>query len=174
MQESLAAAGLIFCLRCFDISLGTIRMVFAVEGRRLLAVLFAFGEATAFIIGAGIVLSGDINPIKIAGYASGYAAGTGLGITATRSLNLGMATIRIVSPHGPVGIAEALRQEGYVVTTFDGEGADGPVRLILLNVRKRHVPRVMAAASPWAEECMITVGDEPVGVGYLPGMRARV
>jgi len=174
LLESLAAAGLIFSLRCFDISLGTIRMVFAVEGRRRLAALFSFGEASAFIVGAGIVLSGALDPIKIMGYAGGYAAGTALGITATRSMGLGMATVRIVSPHGPIGIADALRREGYVVNTFDGEGADGPIRLILLNVRKRQIARVMAAAAPWAEDCLITVGDEPVGAGLFPAIRPRV
>ena len=148
-------------------------MVFAVEGRRGLAAIFSFGEASAFIVGAGIVLSGALDPIKIVGYAGGYATGTALGITATRVLGLGMATIRIVSPHGPVGIADALRQEGYVVNTFDGEGADGPIRLIQLNVRKRHVPRVLSTASPWARECMITVGDEPIGL-FPSGVRARI
>lgn len=173
--ESLAAAALIFALRCFDISLGTIRMVFAVEGRRFLAAAFGFAEATAFIIGAGIVLSDVTDPIKIVGYSAGYATGTALGVTVARTLRLGMATIRIVSPHGPVGLAQALRDQGYVVNTFDGEGADGPIRLILLNVRKRQVPTVMAVAQPWLEECMITVGDEPVVAGgVFPGIRARV
>lgn len=167
--ESLSAAAAIFLLRCTDISLGTIRILFAVEGRRALAVLFAFGEATAFIIGAGIVLSDVTDPIRIAGYASGFALGTALGITVTRSLSLGTSTLRIVSPHGPVGLADALRGHGFNVTTFDGEGDTGPVRLIMLNVRKRHVARVMEIAQPWLHECMVTIGDEPVAPTFYPG-----
>lgn len=169
LLESLGAAALIFLLRCTDISIGTVRMIFAVEGRRFLAVLCAFGEATAFIIGAGIVLSDVTDPIRIVGYSSGFAAGTALGITATRSLKLGMATIRIVSPHGPVGVADALREHGFLVHVFDGYGGDGPVRLILMNVRKRDVERVMGIARPWLEQLMVTVGDEPVAPSLYPG-----
>jgi uncharacterized protein YebE (UPF0316 family) len=169
LLESIGAAALIFLLRCTDISIGTVRMIFAVEGRRLLAVVCAFGEATAFIVGAGIVLADLTDPIRIVGFSSGFAAGTALGITATRSINLGMATIRIVSPHGPIGVADALVEAGFMVNVFDGHGSNGPIRLILMNVRKRQVPRVMEIVKPWVEQCMVTVGDDPVAPSLYPG-----
>jgi len=168
MTESLVAAAIIFCLRCSEVSIGTMRVVFAVEGRRSLAAALAFGEATIFIIGASIVLSDIGDPIRILGYSSGFALGTVVGVTVSRALKLGTVTIRIISPHGPIGVAEALRIAGFNVSTFDGESSDGPIRLILLNVSRRHVARVLATARPWLEDCFVTVGDEPLPGSVYP------
>ena len=57
MWESIGAAGIILLLRSFDVSLGTMRLVYVVEGRRLMAMGIAFFEASAFVVAVSIVLS---------------------------------------------------------------------------------------------------------------------
>lgn len=165
---SLQAALLIAGLRIIDVCLGVVRTVYAVEGRRFLSAALGFLEAGTFIAAAGIVFSGTMTPLKMLGYASGFATGTALGVTVVRRLNLGSVAVRIVSPHGPIGVAEALHDAGFDVSVFDGKGKAGPIRLILAVVAKRDLERLLGVARPWLDQCFVTVGEEPLRITSYP------
>jgi len=167
--EALAAAALIASLRAIDVCLGTIRTIYTVEGRRRLSALLGFIEAVTFITAVGIALRGPMDLWRTLGYGTGFATGTALGITVVRALKLGSVTVRIVSPQGPVGLAEALTKAGFIVTTFDGSSSSaGPIRLILTVVSKKDLTRLLGVAKPWLESCMVTIGDEPLRLSPFP------
>jgi len=158
----IGAALSIVLLRSLDVSFQTIRTVFAVEGRRGLAAALGFLEATTFIVAAGIVFSGPLSPLRVVAFGAGFALGTLIGLTVVRALKLGTVTVRIISTLGPIGVADALRAAGYVATTFDGQGRDGPVRLIMAVVRKRQLAALMGVIRPFLDDCFVTVGEEPI------------
>jgi len=160
MLESVGAAFLILILRCFDVTLGTMRLVYVVEGRRGLAVSIAFFEAAAFVIAVSIVLADLSDPIRMFGYAAGFAAGNALGMAAVSFFRLGSVSLRFFMPK-PSGLAEALREAGFRLTVFDAEGRDGPVRMIMMSIKRKELDRVMKLAKPWLSECFVTVGEEP-------------
>jgi uncharacterized protein YebE (UPF0316 family) len=166
--DALAAAVLIAGLRAIDVCLGTIRTIYTVEGRRQLAAGLGFLEAITFITAVGIALRGPMDVWRTLGYGAGFAIGTALGITVVRALKLGSVTVRIVSPQGPVGLAEALEKAGFVVSLFDGSSSTGPVRLILTVVSKKDLARLLGVAKPWLESCMVTIGDEPLRLSPFP------
>jgi uncharacterized protein YebE (UPF0316 family) len=166
--DSLTAAALIAALRAVDVCLGTIRTVYTVEGRRRLSAALGFLEAVTFITAVGIALRGPMDLARTVGYGAGFAIGTALGITVVKALKLGSVTVRIVSPQGPIGLAEALENAGFVVTIFDGESNSGPIRLILTVIAKRDVTRLLEIARPWLESCMVTIGDEPLRLSPFP------
>jgi uncharacterized protein YebE (UPF0316 family) len=166
--DALVAAALIASLRAIDVCLGTIRTVYTVEGRRRLAAGLGFLEAVTFITAVGIALRGPMDLWRTLGYGTGFAVGTALGITVVQALKLGTVTVRIVSPTGPVGLADALQRAGFVVTTFDGSGSSGPIRLILTVIAKRDTGRLLGVAAPWLESCMVTLGDEPLRLSPFP------
>jgi len=166
--DSLAAAALIAALRAVDVCLGTIRTIYTVEGRRKLSAALGFLEAVTFITAVGIALRGPMDVWRTLGYGAGFALGTALGITAVRALKLGSVTVRIVSPQGPVGLADALEKAGFVVSTFDGTSSTGPIRLILTVISKKDLGRLLGVAAPWLETCMVTIGDEPLRLSPFP------
>jgi len=161
-MEELGAALSIVLLRSLDVSFQTIRTIFAVEGRRGLAAVLGFLEATTFIVAAGIVFAGPLSPVRVVAFGAGFALGTLIGLTVVRALKLGTVTVRIISTRGPIGVADTLRSAGYVVTTFDGEGRDGPVRLIMAVIRKRQLEDMLGVIRPFTSECFITVGEHPI------------
>jgi uncharacterized protein YebE (UPF0316 family) len=172
LWSSLGAALTIFLLRSLDVSLGTIRTVYAVEGRRRLAAAFGFFEAGTFVTAAGIVFTGPLDVAKMVGYAAGFALGTALGVTIVLRLKLGAATVRIISPTGPIGLADALERAGFTLSIFDGEGSGGRIRLILTVVRKRDLERLVGVARPWLDHCFVTVGEEPLHLATYPAAAA--
>ncbi|NIV22025.1 MAG: DUF2179 domain-containing protein, partial [Gammaproteobacteria bacterium] len=55
-------------------------------------------------------------------------------------LALGLATVRAISQHGGVELAEALREKGFGVTEFAGQGREGTVEVVFTAARRRHIP----------------------------------
>jgi len=160
IANSVAVALLILLLRTVDVSLGTVRTVFAVQGRKVPAAAIGFVEALCFVLAVGIVFSDLQNPVKVVGYAAGFGVGTALGVTIVEALKLGTVTVRFVSPEGRIGIADALGEAGFGLTVFDGNGQHGPIRMIVAVVRKRDLDQVLAITKPWLDRCFVTITEE--------------
>ena len=171
MLEIVAPALLIAALRIVDVSLGTLKTIFLVEGRKALAPTLGFFEATLFVIAAGLVFSDLSNPFKIVGYGAGFAIGTALGMVLAERIGLGSVTMRIISSADQQPLVDALREAGFRLTTQLGLGREGPVNLIMMIVRKKEIARALAVAQPWRAQSFITVGDEPLAVqpATVPG-----
>ncbi|MDH3517287.1 MAG: DUF5698 domain-containing protein, partial [Acidimicrobiia bacterium] len=128
MIAAVPAALLIFLMRVTDVTVGTLRIVFLIRGKRWTAGLLGFFESLVWVLAARQVLTDLDDPIKIIGFAAGFGMGTVLGGTIERWLALGNKLVRIVAPlESPTGF-EALRDAGYHVTVLNGEGRDGDVR----------------------------------------------
>src|SRR5690606_1993767 len=73
---TLLAAGLICLARVCDVSLGTIRTIYTLRGRRVVSSIIGLVESTIFLTAMSSVLAGGLaEPGKIGGYVVGYATG---------------------------------------------------------------------------------------------------
>jgi uncharacterized protein YebE (UPF0316 family) len=155
-----AGAILVFCLRIVDVSLDTMRVLFAIRGKRGIAGILGFFQALVWIIAVGNVIRHLDSWMHVVGYAGGYAMGTVMGITIERMVAYGVSTVRIVSRHGGVEIAEALRERGYGVTEFAGFGREGKVEIVNSVVQRAHLDEVMAIVDRFDPNAFVTV-EEP-------------
>ena len=151
---------LVFCLRIVDVSLDTMRVLFAIRGKRAVAGSLGFFQALVWIIAVGNVIRHLDSWMHVVGYAGGYAMGTVVGITIERMVAYGVNTVRIVSRLGGVEIAEALRERGYGVTEFAGFGREGKVEIVNSVVQRAHLAEVMAIVDRFDPNAFVTV-EEP-------------
>lgn len=151
---------LIFLLRIVDVSLDTMRVIFTIRGRRDLAAILGFCMAMVWIFAVGNAVKHVDSFLHILGYAGGYATGTFVGITIERMVAYGIAMVRIISPHGGVEIAEALRERGYGVTEVAGYGREGRVEVLFAAVERSHLDDVLEIVSRWDDRAFVTV-EEP-------------
>ncbi|HEX5437908.1 MAG TPA: DUF5698 domain-containing protein [Gemmatimonadaceae bacterium] len=151
---------LIFGLRIIDVSLDTMRVLNAVRGNRVVAAALGFFQALVWIVAVGVAIKHLDSIYHILGYAAGFATGTLVGITIERALAYGVTTVRIVSQHGGVEIAEAMRERGYGVTEIPGFGRDGGVEIVNSVVQRQHVGEVMRIVDAWDPAAFVTV-EEP-------------
>ena len=158
-MEPLLGALLIFCLRLIDVSMGTVRILMAVRGRRLLAGVIGFFEVSIFLVAISQVITNIGNWWNVLGYAGGFAVGTIVGMTIENKLAIGLAEVDIVSMGKGKEIVEALRAEGFGATEFLGAGQESIVDMIRTVVRRREVPAVTAVASGIDESAFITVQE---------------
>ncbi len=73
--DVLLGALLIFSLRILDVSVGTVKLLYIVHGRRSIAVVLAFIESSIWLTAAGLVFSQLDNLWNAAGFATGFATG---------------------------------------------------------------------------------------------------
>jgi uncharacterized protein YebE (UPF0316 family) len=158
---------LIFCLRIVDVSCDTMRVIFAIRGKRAIAATLGFIQALVWIVAVGAAVKHLDSVLHVIGYAGGYAMGTFVGITLEQKIAYGVATVRIVSTRAGVEIAEALRGAGFGVTEFPGFGRDGAVEILNSVVQRRHITDVVNIASDHDPEAFITVEEPKVLRGGL-------
>lgn len=164
----------IFLLRIVDVSLATIRMLLAVRGIKYVAPLIGFFEVTVWIIAVGSAIQHLDSPLHLIGYAGGFATGTLVGMLIEEKLAFGMATVRIVSKYGGVELAEALRDRGFGVTEFAGQGREGMVEVVYAVLRRRDLPHVFTEVRTWDPQAFVTV-EEPRAIhrGWLLDKRRK-
>jgi uncharacterized protein YebE (UPF0316 family) len=136
--EFIYGALFIMCLRMIDVSLGTMRTLFTVQGKRLRAGSLGFFEVTIWIFAIRHIMLHLDNIFNIFGYSTGFALGTVIGITIEQRIGSGFVQIYVISTHFADKIADELRKSQIGVTILPGEGTRGGVAILLvLIIRKR-------------------------------------
>jgi len=158
--QTVNVALLIVMLRSIDVSLGTLRMIMITRGKRLLATLLGFVEATIWVVAVSQVLTNLDNIWNVLGYSSGYAVGTLLGMWLEDKLALGIVEVGVVSSEKGPEIVQGIRDAGYGATKLQAKGRSGPVSLIVVVVARKHLEKVIGLASAIDPVCLIAVEDQ--------------
>ena len=150
----------IFALRIVDVSLGTVRMILMVRGRRGLSAAIGFVEVLVWIVAVGHALQHLGSPYHIVGYAGGFAAGTYAGIAVEDYIAVGTVVVRAIIPEADgTTTAQALRAHGFAVTEIEGQGRSGPVDVLNVVVERAEAPHVVDAVEAEAPRSFITVEE---------------
>jgi uncharacterized protein YebE (UPF0316 family) len=166
MHALLIAIG-IFFLRVCDMSMDTIRVLFVVRGKRLLAWILGVMEFLIFVVAISSVLTGPLQPLSVVGYATGFATGNVVGMWIEELLAIGFIQITVVSSNRGALIGEQLRKNGFGVTEILARGKDGTVAMMQLNVRRREVATVDTIALEADPNAFITAEDvRPLRRGF--------
>lgn len=132
---------IVFFARITDVSIGTLRTISIIQGRTKVAFMLAIIEISVWLIVLSEVLPKVMqSPLLGVFYAFGFATGNVVGITVEKRLAMGYANFRIITTHNAKKIAEILREKGFAVTTFEGEGKDGKVTEVYVACERKALP----------------------------------
>jgi uncharacterized protein YebE (UPF0316 family) len=132
---------LIFFARIIDVSVGTLRTISIVQGRTKIAFFLAFIETSVWLIVLSEVLPKVVQaPILGVFYAFGFASGNVVGILVEKRLAMGYINFRIITGKYAKEITNTLREKGFAVTNFEGEGKDGKVTEIYVVSDRKNLP----------------------------------
>jgi uncharacterized protein YebE (UPF0316 family) len=154
----LLTCGAIVVGRIADVTLGTLRTVFVVHGRRGVACVLGFFELLIWVVVVSRVVGNLDKPIYAVCYATGFALGTYLGITVEGWFGAGDQVLRVFTRLGK-GLVAELRGMGYVVTQFEGAGKEGPISMLFLQTPRRRVRPAIEAVLRADPECFYIVDD---------------
>jgi uncharacterized protein YebE (UPF0316 family) len=134
----------VFFARLTDVSLGTLRTIAIVHGRTTLAFWLGFFESAIWLVIISTVVQTVMQqPLLGVVYAFGFASGNLVGIKIEKIIAMGHLIFRVISRGNSSSIASKIREKGYRVTTFNGDGKDGPVQELYIVCRRRDLKSLM-------------------------------
>lgn len=142
-MDIIFAALLIFSLKLADTSLGTMRTLLVNKNKPIYAALVGLLESGIWIVAITQVAKAWNDPVLMAAFAVGFAAGIIFGSYIERMVGVGNIIVRVFCPSNSPSVAEKLRENGHGVTIIDGEGKDGPVKVYLCIIQRRKLKSVL-------------------------------
>ncbi len=169
--DVILTCGLIIIARIADVSLGTLRTVFVVSGYRMISLVIGFFELLIWVVVVSKVIGtmGD-NWLYSICYALGFALGTYIGMTVEQHLAVGEQVVRIFTRQGQK-MATVFRAAGFGVTVFDGEGRDGPIQLLFIELPRRRMKRLETWLEDLDPHCFYIVDDIRFAGPLRPSMQ---
>lgn len=150
---------LVFLARITDVSLGTIRIIFVVRGYCRIAPILGFFEVSIWVLAVSGTLKYLSNPLALIAYAGGFATGTAVGIWLERTLAVGFQLVRAINVNPSISLAEKLRESGYPVTKFEGQGGKGKTELCLIVVPRDQVKSLEELIFNVEPNAFVTIED---------------
>jgi len=135
---------IIFAARIFDVTLGTIRIIFVSRGKRNLAPVLGFFEVLIWIVVISQLVQNLDSITAYIGYAAGFAAGNYIGMWLEDKLALGTYMLQMITAEDTGELISRLSDAGFGVTAVEGEGTKGKVHLVYTVVKRRNVEQVLA------------------------------
>jgi uncharacterized protein YebE (UPF0316 family) len=155
----IGGALLIVVARIGDVSLGTLRTVAVIHGRRGAAWMLGFCEVLIWVLVVSqVIVTVRDNWVYAIAYAFGFATGNFIGITIEQYFAYGRQIVRVFTRQGSA-MAEVMRAQGFTVTEFEGKGRDGPVNMLFIEVGRRMAQTAIRLAREVDPTCYYTIGD---------------
>ncbi len=150
---------LIFLARIFDVSLDTIRVIMVSRGYRKYAPFIGFFQILIWIITITRIMENLDNWLTYVAYAAGFGMGTYIGMRIEEKIALGYELLRIITRSEVHELVDVLRKKGYGVTNVAGKGKDGEVGIVLLILKRKLMPEVIALVKQYNPKAYYTIED---------------
>lgn len=132
----------IFTARIADVSIGTIRTILLVKGHRRIASVLGFFEVMIYLIVLGKVVGNIDKPVLILVYCLGYATGNIIGSKIEEKLSIGRLVAQVIVKEMLEELVQMLRDSGFGVTIFEGEGKEGKSYMLNIILDRKQVRKL--------------------------------
>ena len=110
----------IFGARLADVSIGSVRTIFLVKQKNILASIFAFIEIVIwFLVARETLTQENIDIFVVLSYAGGYAVGTYVGGLINKFFVKGSFTAFVITNKTDIDLKPILKDTGYGVSTIE-------------------------------------------------------
>lgn len=145
--------------RIFDVSLGTVRVLMLMRGKRIIAAILGFFEVSVYILALGRVVSHLNDPFKVIAYGLGFSLGTLTGGFIEERLAIGHTLVQVISKQKSADLIRRLREDGFGVTVVEGQGRSGPRSILHITLRRKNLPQLLGAIDQVDPDAFITTFD---------------
>ncbi|MGQ9642885.1 MAG: DUF2179 domain-containing protein [Ignavibacterium sp.] len=171
MLESIAGGLLIMFMRICDVSIGTIRTILVVQGKKYLAGIAGSIEVLIWILAVRFIFQNLDQIPNIVGYSLGFGLGNILGITIEQKIGFGYVQINIISRNHAKEIAEILRKHKHGVTALPAEGSSGELSILVVIAPRKYQKETIRLIESVDNRAFITVQHSLPYRGFIHGSR---
>jgi len=160
---------LIFSARVCDMSLDTIRVIFMSKGIQYLPAVIGFFEVIIWLVAIGQVMNNLTNAVCYIAYGAGFATGTFIGMAIEERLSLGLTSVRVITKEDPVELMKFLRSNNYGVTSINGEGGTGKVKMVFTIIKRQDLNHVIGIIKDFHPNAFYSIEEvKSVAEGVFP------
>ncbi len=171
MIEAVGGAVLILLMRVCDVSIGTMRTIFVIQGKKYYAAIAGFCEVLIWITAMKYIMQNLDNTLNSFGYATGFALGNIIGITLEQKIGMGYLQMNVISLKFSEQIADVLRSAKFGVTILPGEGGAGRINILILVIKRKHQKEVKRLIESVDSRAFISVQPSVPFRGFIHGSR---
>ena len=146
----------IFFARILDVSLGTVRTIVTIEGKKTIATLLAFLEVFVWFHVAREAISGEFNAFVPFAYAGGYAAGTFIGILINELLNRGKMMLTVITAELDMTIFLEKNNIKYSLVNLENSFDSLERKMIIIFIEKRSASKTINLIRKFDPQAVIT------------------
>lgn len=150
----------IFFVRILDVSLGTIRTMFVVRGKKLISSMIGFFEILVWFLVVKEALQTESNSIFIAiSYSLGFATGNYIGALLSDKLITGNVSVQVFTNNN--NLEKILREHGYGVSSvvYTGYEEGAHKHMLFINVDKKKEKALRELIKKNDKEAFIIVNE---------------
>ena len=165
----------IFVAEVCVVTLCTLRTIFISRGMKYLAPSLGFFEVTTWLFAIGQVMK-NVSDFRCSlAFAGGFTLGTFLGMLIEEKLALGSVVVRTITHKDASRLVHDLRAAHFGVTCLPGQGATGPVQVLLTVVPRCELPGVLALLKQFDPDVFYAIdGLQSAAAGVAPAPRRRL
>lgn len=132
---------------------------FRVQGPEISRSYCGLFEIIIWLLAIGQIMKNLSNPICYIAYAGGFAMGNFVGICIAEKLSLGKALLRVITNKDAASLIEDFKSQGYGVTSFDGQGSMGRVKLVLSIIHRNHLAEAVEIVTKFDPSAFYSIED---------------
>ena len=164
----------IFFSRIFDVSLGTLRIIYLTRGQSKLAAAIGFIEVMIYVVALSMVINNLGSPLNVIIYGLGFACGNYFGSLIEEKVAVGFVNVQVITKNNGCELEGSLRELGFGVTSMDCYGKDGPHRILYILMKRKTLPVFFKNLRQLDRDAFISIIDtRKIMGGYFTRMKAK-
>ncbi len=165
---------LVFVAEMCVVTLSTMRIIFVSRGMKVLASILGFFEVSIWLFAIGQIMQNLSNLGCYLAFAAGFTIGNFFGVLIEKRLAIGTVVVRIITHRDASKLIGLLRLAQYGVTSIDGHGGTGPVKIVFTVIKRRELPRVVAIIEAFDAKAFYSVDEiQAAAAGVFPTGKGR-
>lgn len=148
---------LIFMARILDVSVGTIRVIFIMQGNKRLAPALGFMESFIWLVAISQIMRNIDNMFSYIAFAGGYAAAIYVGLYLEEKLALGKVMVRVITEKETNKRIEYLIDNNLNFAIIPAEGRSGLVNVIFFEIKRDLLHQIIDAITRFNPKAFHTI-----------------
>lgn len=147
----------IFCARIMDVSMGTIRVIFVMQGLKKVAPFLGFLESLIWLLAVSQIVKHIDNPVSYIAFSGGFATGTFFGMIIEEKLALGKVLVRVITRREAKELIDYLKEKDQYFTNVPAEGRNGKVNVLFFVIQREKLPAMLDAINRFNPNAFYTI-----------------
>jgi uncharacterized protein YebE (UPF0316 family) len=148
---------LIFMARIMDVSINTLRIIFMLNGKKMISTMLGFFESLIWLIAISQIFQNLDSVITYLAYAGGFASGVFVGMILEEKLAIGNLVIRIITVRPANQLIAYFDEHSYRYSNVNAVSKEGPVNILFTVIKRGDLKKTIETIKKFNPRAFYTV-----------------